>query len=107
MLTQTFPNYKTVHRQFQHWFRQEILKNVLCSLANELREFDPHKTYIDAASSRGAKCLGIGRCWQVESFFSALKHHPELTNRAQHHPRSHLEDPRLLHLPLGDLPELF
>jgi len=65
MLPQSFPNYKTVHRRFQRWCRQEILRNVLCSLANELRvtgKIDPHETYIDATFSRAkGGGLGVGR----------------------------------------------
>ena len=38
MLPQGYPNYKTVHRRFQHWCRQEVLRNVLTDLANTLRE---------------------------------------------------------------------
>jgi hypothetical protein len=34
----SFPNYKTVHRRFQHWCRNEVLRNVLTSFANTLRE---------------------------------------------------------------------
>jgi hypothetical protein len=37
MLPQGYPNYKTVHRRFQHWRRQEVLRNVLTDLANTLR----------------------------------------------------------------------
>ena len=36
MLPQCFPNYKTVHRRFQQWCRQEVLRDVLTRLANEL-----------------------------------------------------------------------
>lgn len=65
MLPQSFPNYKTVHRRFQNWCREEVLRNVLCSLANELREtgkIDPSETYIDATFSRAkGGGLGIGK----------------------------------------------
>ena len=40
MLPQSYPNYKTVHRRFQHWCRQAVLRKLLCALANELRERD-------------------------------------------------------------------
>ena len=29
MLPQTYPNYKTVHRRFQAWCRDEILRRLL------------------------------------------------------------------------------
>jgi transposase len=40
MLQQSFPNYKTVHRRFQTWCRDEILRRVLTDVANELRVID-------------------------------------------------------------------
>jgi len=65
MLPQSFPNYKTVHRRFQHWCRQEVLRNVLTSLANTLREqgdIDERESFIDAtfASAKGGGD-GIGK----------------------------------------------
>lgn len=58
MMPQSFPNHKTVHRRFQHWCRQEILRDVLAALANELRErgvIDEREAFIDAtfASAKG------------------------------------------------------
>ena len=38
MLPQSYPNYKTVHRRFQTWCCNEILRLVLTDVANELRE---------------------------------------------------------------------
>ena len=38
MLPQCYPNYKTVHRRFQTWCRNEIPRHVLTDIANELRE---------------------------------------------------------------------
>ena len=37
MLPQSYPNYKTVHRRFQTWCRDEVLRRVLTDVANELR----------------------------------------------------------------------
>jgi transposase len=54
MLPQYYPNYKTVHRRFQQWCRQEVLRDVLCALANELREsgqMDESECFIDATFS--------------------------------------------------------
>ena len=38
VLPQSYPNYKTVHRRFQTWCRDEVLRRVLMDVANELRE---------------------------------------------------------------------
>jgi hypothetical protein len=37
MLPQSSPNYKSVHRRFQTWCRDEVLRRVLTDVANELR----------------------------------------------------------------------
>ena len=54
MLPQSYPNYKTVHRRFQHWCREEVLRHVLTDLANTLREqgqIDEEECFIDAMFS--------------------------------------------------------
>ena len=54
MLPQSYPNYKTVHRRFQQWCREEVLREVLTDLANTLREqgqIDEEECYIDAMFS--------------------------------------------------------
>jgi hypothetical protein len=38
MLPQSYPNYKTVHRRFQTWCRDEVFRRVLTDVANELRD---------------------------------------------------------------------
>ena len=51
MLPQSYPNYKTVHRRFQTWCCNEILRLVLTDVANELREngaLDEEECFIDA-----------------------------------------------------------
>ena len=58
MLPQCYPNYKTVHRRFQNWCAQEVLREVLKELANELRDrgaIDERESFIDAtfASAKG------------------------------------------------------
>ena len=58
MLPQCYPNYKTVHRRFQHWCRNDVLRNVLVDLANALRDegaIDESECFIDAtfASAKG------------------------------------------------------
>ena len=51
MLPQSYPNYKTVHRRFQSWCSDEILRRVLTDVANELRDkgvLDEEESFIDA-----------------------------------------------------------
>jgi hypothetical protein len=40
MLPQSYPNYKTVHRRFQTWCRNKVLRSVLTDIANEFRAPD-------------------------------------------------------------------
>jgi hypothetical protein len=52
MLPQSYPNYKTVHRRFQAWCRDEILRRLLTDVANELRDrgaLDEEECFIDVA----------------------------------------------------------
>ena len=54
MLPQCYPNYKTAHRRFQKWCEQDVLREILCALANELREqgvVDEAECFIDAMFS--------------------------------------------------------
>jgi hypothetical protein len=47
------PNYKTVHRRFQTWCRDEVLRRVLTDVANELRDrgaLNEEECFIDAYS---------------------------------------------------------
>ena len=58
MLPQSYPNYKTVHRRFQQWCRDEVMRTALTDLANILREqdaLDASECFIDAtfASAKG------------------------------------------------------
>jgi hypothetical protein len=51
MLPQGYPNYKTAHRRFQAWCRNEVLRRVLTDVANELRDkgvLDEEESFIDA-----------------------------------------------------------
>lgn len=57
-LPQCYPNYKTVHRRFQQWCRNDVLRKVMVELANALRDqgtLDEREAYIDAtfASAKG------------------------------------------------------
>lgn len=64
MLPQCYPNYKTVHRRFQQWCQQEVLRAVLADLANALREqgdIDERECFIDAtfaAAKGGGDAIG-------------------------------------------------
>jgi transposase len=40
MLPQSYPNYKTVHRRFQQWCQNEVIRSALTDLANLLRRGD-------------------------------------------------------------------
>jgi transposase len=54
MLPQCYPNYTTVHRRFQNWCRNEVLRAVLTDLANTLRDegaIDESECFIDATFS--------------------------------------------------------
>src|SRR5262249_60308028 len=51
MLPQSYPNYKSVHRRFQTWCRDEVLRRGLMDVANELRDkgaLDETESFIDA-----------------------------------------------------------
>ena len=54
MLPQCYPNYKTVHRRFQNWCRNDVLREVMTDLANTLRDeggLDESECFIDATFS--------------------------------------------------------
>ena len=47
----SYPNYKTVHRRFQAWCCNEVLRRVLTDVANDLRDkgaLDEEECFIDA-----------------------------------------------------------
>jgi hypothetical protein len=51
MLPQSYPNYKTVHRRFQAWCCNEVLRRVLTDVPNDLRDkgaLDEEECFIDA-----------------------------------------------------------
>ena len=56
MLPQSYPNYKTVHRRFQAWCRDETLRRILTDVANDLRDrgvLDEEECFIDATFVMG------------------------------------------------------
>ena len=58
MLPQSYPNYKTVHRRFQTWCRDEVLRRVLTDVANELRDrgaLNEEECFIDATFAQGRR----------------------------------------------------
>ena len=60
MLPQYYPNYKTVHRRFQTWCRNEILRQVLTDIANELRECGAQLT----GKATRERVGSLGQCCQ-------------------------------------------
>src|SRR6266516_4339354 len=89
MLPQSYPNYKTVHRRFQSWCRDEVLRRVLTDVANELRDsgaLNEEECFIDAtfvvakgggseigATKRGKSHENHGDC--RSPWFAALGQH--------------------------------
>ena len=65
MLPQCYPNYKTVHRRFQQWCRNEVLRDVMVDLANALRDeevIDESECFIDATftpARGGGEAIGL------------------------------------------------
>lgn len=51
LLSQCYPNYKTIHCRFQQWCGREMLRETLTQLANTLREegsIDQRESFIDS-----------------------------------------------------------
>src|SRR6266566_4275722 len=68
MLPQSHPNYKTVHRRFQTWCRDEVLRRVLTDVANELRDrgaLDEEECFIDATFVMAQRWWGRSRRHQT------------------------------------------
>ena len=97
MLPQSYPNYKSVHRRFQTWCRDEVLRRVLMDVANELRDkgaLDEAECFIDAtfvmAKGGGAdvgatkRGKGIASC-PLRAPGCRLKLRPRL--QSKQHPR--------------------
>ena len=65
MLPQCYPNYKTVHRRFQNWCHNEVLRRVLTDIANDLRDrgaLDEEECFIDATFAKGGGAeIGLTR----------------------------------------------
>jgi len=95
MLPQSFPNYKTVHRRFQQWCEQQVLREVLKDLANSLREqgdIDEREAFIDAtfASAKGGgDAIGSTKRGKGVKIMAIVDRHglplPVSTHAANHH----------------------
>lgn len=95
MLSQCYPNYKTVHRRFQQWCRNEVLRDVLIDLANALRDeggLDESECFIDAmfASAKGGGAeIGPTRRGEGVKIMASVDHHrlplAVSTHAANHH----------------------
>src|SRR6201988_3071252 len=87
MLPQSYPNYKTVHRRFQAWCRDEILRRLLTDVANELRDpldeelrrdgiemIAPHRANRSKPPTQDRRRLTrYMRRWLVERFFAWIQ----------------------------------
>ncbi len=95
MLPQSYPNYKTVHRRFQQWCRDEVLRDVLTDLANTLRDeggIDESECYIDAMFSSakgGGEDIGPTKRGKGVKIMGIVNRHGLLlavsTHAANHH----------------------
>lgn len=95
MLPQGYPNYKTVHRRFQHWCREAVLREVLTDLANTLRDtgqIDEGECFIDAMFSSakgGGDAIGPTRRGKGVKIMAIVDRHglplAVSTHAANHH----------------------
>lgn len=95
MLPQCYPNYKTVHRRFQQWCQNEVLRGALTDLANQLREasqIDESECFIDAtfASAKGGgEEIGLTRRGKGVKIMAIVDRHglplAVTTHAANHH----------------------
>ncbi|WP_234369486.1 transposase [Leptospira santarosai] len=78
-LPDRYPPYQTCHRRFQEWNRNGTMRNIICSLAKDLRkrgEIDIEESFIDGTfvpAKKGAqksvkRSVGrVQRSWQSET----------------------------------------
>lgn len=95
MLLQCYPNYKTVHRRFQQWCRNEVLRNVMTDRANTLCDegaLDESECLIDAtfASAKGGGDeIGPTKCGKGVKITAIVDRHglplAAGTHAANHH----------------------
>ncbi len=85
MLPQGYANYKTVHRRFQQWCREETLRKVLTDLANTLREEGETDE-----SEDGRRLRRYERRWIMERFFTWMQWRRRLVVRWEYYPMNFL-----------------
>lgn len=95
MLPQCYQNYKTVHRRFQHWCRNEVLRDIMINLANALRAekvIDKSECLIDAtfAQAKGSgEAIGPTKRRQGVKIMAIVDRHglplSVSTHAANHH----------------------
>jgi len=95
MLPQCYPNYKTVHRRFQNWCRQEVIREVLVGTANRLREqgeIDESECFIDAMfvpAKGGGEEIGLTKRGKGVKIMGIVDRHglplSASTHAANHH----------------------
>src|SRR6266699_1020849 len=92
MLPQSYPNYKTVHRPFQTWCRNEVLRRMLTDVANELRDkgvLDEEECFIDAtfimAKGGGAE-IGATKRGKGTKIMAIVDRHGLLSRSARMRP---------------------
>src|SRR5262245_16018599 len=111
MLPQSYPNYKTVHRRFQTWCRDEVLRRVLTDVANEAkpenligdRAYDsdpldaelrkdgiemiaPHRSNRSKPPTQDRRRLSrYMRRWLVERFFAWIQWQRRILIRWEYH----------------------
>ncbi|UPY80710.1 IS5 family transposase [Leptospira weilii] len=78
-LPDRYPSYQTCHRRFQEWNRNGTMRNIIRSLANDLRErgeIETEESFIDGtfvpakkgAQKSGKQSVGrVQRSWQLET----------------------------------------
>jgi transposase len=104
MLPQSYPNYKTVHRRFQAWCRDEILRRLLTDVANELRDpldeelrrdgiemIAPHRANRSKPPTQDRRRLTrYMRRWLVERFFAWIQWQRRILVRWEYHTQNFL-----------------
>src|SRR5437868_6352446 len=106
MLPQSYPNYKTVHRRFQAWCRDETLRRVLTGVANDLRVrgvlddelrrdgiemIAPHRCNRSKPPTQDRRRLSrYMRRWLVERFFAWIQWQRRILVRWEYHAQNFL-----------------
>src|SRR6266542_2543727 len=103
MLPQSYPNYKTVHRRFQTWCRDEVLRRVLTDVANELRDrgaLNEEECFIDATfvmAKGGGSEIGTTKRGKGMKIMAIVDRHGlplSVSTHAANHHEVRLNDPQ-------------